>query len=156
MSLLVGHITASGFSRNTEPARLLRAVVWLLQNMALGVTQKPEPLHLSMYLEKFSASRARSVERLVQWSSYHIAFSYLKRERKKKKSHLEHSCLGVLWFLRTAARGKPLACAPQLEFWQWPVYVRKCKCEDCHFAEQIEEQEGIFANYSRDSWKGTS
>lgn len=98
MSLLVGHITASGFSRNTEPARLLRAVVWLLQNMALGVTQKPEPLHLSMYLEKFSASRARSVERLVQWSSYHIAFSYLKRERKKKKAIWSILALGCCGF----------------------------------------------------------
>lgn len=66
MSVLVGHITAGGFSRNPEPARLPRTVVWLLQNAALGVTHKPEPLRLSMYLEKSSASKTRSVERLVQ------------------------------------------------------------------------------------------
>jgi len=66
MSVLVGHIAAGGFSRNPEPARLPGAMVWLLQNRALGVTHQPEPPHLSMYLEKSSASETRSVERVVQ------------------------------------------------------------------------------------------
>lgn len=79
MSVLVGHITAGGFSRSREPACLSGALVWLLQNKALGVTRQPEPLHLSMYLEKFNASKTGDA-RLVK----HLAYCFWLFKKKKK------------------------------------------------------------------------